>query len=112
MALLLLVSVGGGFPLVAKKFASPDQYRGEDYKPALISNWRALVTHINRFMPSYEQGTTDLNVPGDLTVEGNIGVSGEVASQPTVTGSRGGNAALASLLTALENMGLIIDNTS
>lgn len=33
-------------------------------------------------------------------------------SQQTVTGSRGGNAALASLLTALANTGLIIDNTT
>lgn len=32
--------------------------------------------------------------------------------KPTVTGSRGGNAALASLLTALANLGLITDSTS
>jgi len=32
--------------------------------------------------------------------------------KPTVSGSRGGNAALASLLTALENYGLITDSTS
>jgi hypothetical protein len=33
-------------------------------------------------------------------------------SQQTVTGSRGGNAALASLLTALANTGLIVDGTT
>lgn len=33
-------------------------------------------------------------------------------TRPTVTGSRGGNAALASLLTALANLGLITNNTS
>jgi len=33
-------------------------------------------------------------------------------SKPTVSGSRGGNAALASLLTALANYGLIADSTS
>lgn len=33
-------------------------------------------------------------------------------AKPTVTGSRGGNAALASLLTALQNLGLIVDSTS
>lgn len=33
-------------------------------------------------------------------------------SKPTVTGSRGGNAALASLLTALANLGLITDSSS
>lgn len=37
-----------------------------------------------------------------------------IAGSPpvTVTGSRGGNAALASLLTALEALGLITDSTS
>jgi len=34
------------------------------------------------------------------------------AVKPTVTGSRGGNAALASLLTALANLGLITDSTT
>lgn len=34
------------------------------------------------------------------------------AAKPTVTGSRGGNAALASLLTALAGLGLITDSTS
>ncbi len=34
------------------------------------------------------------------------------AAKPTVTGSRGGNAALASLLTALANLGLITDGSS
>jgi hypothetical protein len=32
--------------------------------------------------------------------------------QPTVTGSRGGNAALASLLTALAQLGLVVDSTT
>lgn len=32
--------------------------------------------------------------------------------QPTITGSRGGNAALASLLTELATLGLIVDGTS
>ena len=33
-------------------------------------------------------------------------------TQPTVTGSRGGNAALASLLTALSDLGLVIDSST
>jgi hypothetical protein len=33
-------------------------------------------------------------------------------SPPSVTGSRGGNAALASLLTALASLGLITNNTT
>lgn len=44
---------------------------------------------------------------------GFVGFYGRPAvSRRTVTGSRGGNAALASLLTALETVGLIIDNSS
>lgn len=42
---------------------------------------------------------------------GFFGAAAPVA-RPTVTGSRGGNAALASLLTALASMGLIVDSTS
>lgn len=33
-------------------------------------------------------------------------------AKPTVTGSRGGNAALASLLTQLSNLGLLTDGSS
>lgn len=33
-------------------------------------------------------------------------------AKPTVTGSRGGNAALASLLTALDDLGLILDSST
>jgi len=43
----------------------------------------------------------------------NMGFFGSAASaKPTITGSRGGNAALASLLTALDGLGLITDSTS
>lgn len=49
----------------------------------------------------------------DLTVEGDVGFYGAApAARPTVTGSRGGNAALASLLTALEDLGLIVDSST
>lgn len=37
---------------------------------------------------------------------------GRLDSKPVVTGSRGGNAALASLLTALHILGLITDRTT
>lgn len=48
-----------------------------------------------------------------LKVTGNIGFyNTSPAAKPTVTGSRGGNAALASLLTALAGLGLLTDSTS
>lgn len=49
-----------------------------------------------------------------LDVQGNARISGTltVGTVPSITGSRGGNAALASLLTALQAMGIIQDNTT
>ena len=52
-------------------------------------------------------------VGGSLKVAGNLGVFNTTpVTQATVTGSRGGNAALASLLTALAGYGLIVDSTT
>lgn len=39
-------------------------------------------------------------------------VVARLVAKPTASGSRGGNAALASLCTALENLGLITNSTS
>jgi hypothetical protein len=38
--------------------------------------------------------------------------AGPFYQQQTVTGSKGGNAALASLITALANLGLVVDGSS
>ncbi len=61
-----------------------------------------------------------LGATGDLTIEGDIDHNGtEIgfygtapAAKPTVTGSRGANAALASLLTGLAGLGLLTDSSS
>lgn len=54
-----------------------------------------------------------LDVGGDCVIGGDIGFYGTAQQpKPTITGSRGGNAALASLLTALAGLGLITDNSS
>ncbi len=49
-----------------------------------------------------------------LNLSSGLGLFGSasVATKPTVSGSRGGNAALTSLLTALASYGLIMDNTT
>jgi hypothetical protein len=52
--------------------------------------------------------TSKLYVQGNVVITGNLTVGG----QPSITGSRGGVAALASLLTAFAARGLIVDNTS
>lgn len=56
----------------------------------------------------YAQSTGDFTLPNT-----NLGFFGAAAnSKQTVTGSRGGNAALQSLLSALANYGLITDSSS
>jgi hypothetical protein len=67
-------------------------------------------------------GTTMVYVPGEFRVLGDtvIGSGGSKVgffggagvTKPAVTGSRSGNAALASLLTALSDLGLITDSTT
>lgn len=48
-----------------------------------------------------------------LKVSGNVGFYGTTpAAKPTVSGAKGSNAALGSLLTALSSLGLITDSTS
>ncbi len=57
--------------------------------------------------------STGAGVIGTLTASSSFGVNGAGAiAKPTVTGSRGGNAALASVLTALATYGLITDSSS
>ncbi len=45
-------------------------------------------------------------------LEGYLRIKDAAYSPPTVTGSRGGNAALTSLLTTLHNLGIITDATT
>lgn len=55
----------------------------------------------------------NINTSGNWTIGGNVGFNGTAPiAKPTITGSRGGNAALASLLTALANYGLITDSST
>lgn len=49
----------------------------------------------------------------DFAIVGKSGFNGTAPiAKPTVTGSRGGNAALASLITALASYGLVVDSTT
>lgn len=61
----------------------------------------------------YRSAVGVLNTDGALAVGGGVGFNGTApGAKPTVTGSRGGNEALASLLTVLAGMGLITDGTT
>jgi len=60
------------------------------------------------------QGAAGVRIDGILEHSGTtLGVFGtSPTTQPTVTGSRGGNAALASLLTALASLGIVVDSST
>lgn len=48
-----------------------------------------------------------------ISLSGNLGFFGATpGAQPTITGAKGGNAALTSLLTALATLGLVVDSTT
>ena len=61
-----------------------------------------------------QNGSIWVDGSGDVNISssGNGVTTPVIFSYPTITGSRGGNAALANLLTALANMGLITDSTT
>ena len=67
-------------------------------------DWYGGTTRVMRLNPN----------PGSLYLTGAIGLwnAAPPASKPTVTGAKGANAALASLLTALVSYGLVTDSTS
>jgi hypothetical protein len=61
----------------------------------------------------YRSAPDTLKTDDSLAVGGNVGFRGSApAAKPVVSGSRGGNAALASLITALAGQGLITDSTT
>jgi len=73
--------------------------------------WRAATGRLAR--RRRRRGWALRGRPGEVKSNSTLGFFGAAAvSKPTVTGSRGGNAALASLLTALANLGLITDSTT
>jgi hypothetical protein len=72
------------------------------------------ASRVINILPNNNVGIGSMSPQNQLDVQGNAHVSGvlSIGNTPTVSGSRGANAALASLLTALQAMGLIIDNTT
>lgn len=59
------------------------------------------------------QGLLTLTAGGGVKISGAVGFNNtSPLAKPTVTGSRGGNAALANLLTSLANYGLITDSST
>jgi hypothetical protein len=55
----------------------------------------------------------DASITGSVRLNGTVGFNGTApVAKPMVSGAKGGNAALASLLTAMASYGLISDSTS
>ena len=101
-------SFGGG--LRADKNGNISLHAGELPGAGLQDGSTALtINPVSKFVGIGSQNPQDrLLVNGNLRVTGNL----MVGTVPTISGSRSANAALASLITALKNIGLIIDNTS
>ena len=89
---------------------SPDQQLkvDSDGVTIILSNGKNVAMFGDGVTPSsFVVGQT-----GDKILFFNTGAAPSPAVQQTVTGSKGGNAALASLITALTNYGLILDTTT
>jgi len=87
-------------------------YDGTNYiiDPDVVGSGRVLIGATG----DDDMRLNDIEIDGDLNHDGsNWGMFGTApTTQQTVTGSRGGNAALANLLTALANYGAIVDSTT
>lgn len=84
---------------------------GDDRSGAGGATCEVNVTTLNLGNPN--NTTTFVNGTTLRVLTTNLGFYGAAAvARQTVTGSRGGNAALASLLTALATLGLFIDNST
>ncbi len=119
-AVLTLGHESSGTP--AAGFGSEIQFNAEssttsNRAQATISARWATATDASRAATlTFLVYDTTFRVPLTLGASGSaptIGFYGTTpGAQPTITGSRGGNAALASLLTALAGLGLIVNSTT
>jgi hypothetical protein len=83
---------------------------GSDFSIAAYSDSGTLLT--TPIAITRSTGTVQVNTAFQHSGS-SLGFYGTTAiSKPTVTGSRGGNAALASLLTTLANLGLLTDSST
>lgn len=103
---------GGSIRFGLETTTTADQLAAE-----IVAQW-ATATHASRAGALVFQAADSAGVREGLRIEASgsaalLGFFGAGAvAKPTVTGSRGGNAALASLLTALANLGLITNSSS
>lgn len=73
------------------------------------------ASRVINILPNNNVGIGSMAPRSQLDVQGNARISGTLvvgSTPPVVSGSRGGNAALASLISALASIGMIVDNTT
>jgi len=104
----------GGEILIGSGGAAPDITISRQ------SDGSILIQSANGSVKLQAPGGASIEIVGDLKMDYKLQHNGTSAgffgttaiAKPAVTGSKGGNAALASLLTALANLGLLTDNSS
>jgi hypothetical protein len=107
----------GGSPGNVALFGAAGEQRGILLKRAALNGWAILVQgatddlNIGRWN---DAGVFQGNALAINRATGTVGFNNTTppAAKPTISGSRGGNAALASLLTALASYGLITDSST
>ena len=97
--------------------------RGLNLKTSGVNKWCVLLDGSENFKVSrHDSGGAELDQPIFIESDGDmrVGVTGKTfgfygssgAVKPTITGSRGGNAALADFLTKMAGLGILTDSTS
>ena len=75
------------------------------------TNW--MLENVTTPLISVNVATHATALGGALTIAGNVGFfGGAAAAKPTITGSKGANAALTSLLAGLASLGILTDSTT
>lgn len=80
---------------------------------ATIMEWAGFGAGFQWYSSAFAAVIASLSETGVMKLSGGLAINGSTTTaKPTITGSRGGNAALASLLTALAAAGFVTDGTS
>lgn len=88
-------------------------WRNNNTNVIAVGNKSAIFVSAYDARPYIYSAANYIEFSAGFMTNGNVGFFGTTPiAKPTVTGSRGGNAALASLLTALSNYGLVTDSTT
>jgi hypothetical protein len=105
-----VTNVGGASAADAVILAQGNSSQSGNYLTCQTSGGSALTTISSTGALTVREGTGTVRFQTDATGLGFYGAT--PAAKPTITGSRGGNAALADLLTKLATLGLITDSTT